>query len=186
MSILTSDGQVKRGLAKHGVLRHGTARRGSASAGVPDGVAAAPADGGAPGRVVVRLRRAAGEIRRPPTRARVVASRRPARAVQCAPNTVPVRWPWLVGLAVASCLAITGLGLIANGMAASDVPAQMATVSLAPGETLADLATRFAPASDIDAVVARIKQVNGLGDGAIAPGVPLTVPVQPGLTAGGR
>ena len=26
MSILTSDGQVKRSLAKHGVLRHGTAR----------------------------------------------------------------------------------------------------------------------------------------------------------------
>jgi hypothetical protein len=89
-------------------------------------------------------------------------------------------------LAVASCFAITGLGLFANGMAASDVPAQNATVSLAPGETLSDLATRFAPASDVDAVVTRIKQLNGLGDGAIAPGVPLAVPVQPSLTAGGR
>jgi hypothetical protein len=91
------------------------------------------------------------------------------------------RWPWLAGLAVAACLAITGLGLLAGGLATAEVPAQTAVVSVAPGETLSDLAARFAPGSDTGAVVERIKQLNLLEDTTLVPGIPLTVPVEAGL-----
>jgi hypothetical protein len=96
-----------------------------------------------------------------------------------------VRWPWLAALALVACLAVTGLGLFADGMAAAGVPAETATVSIAPGETLSDLAARFAPASDAGAVVDRIKALNGLHDAIIIPGTPITVPVQSGITAAG-
>jgi LysM repeat protein len=82
-------------------------------------------------------------------------------------------------------LIITGLGLFAGGMAAAEVPAETATVSVAPGETLSDIAIRFAPASDTGAVVERIKLLNGLHGAAIAPGTPLTVPVRSGLASSG-
>jgi hypothetical protein len=96
-----------------------------------------------------------------------------------------VRWPWLAGLAVAVCLAITGLGLLAGGMATAEVPAETAVVSVAPGETLSDLADRFAPGSDTGAVVERIKQLNMLEDATLVPGLPLTVPVEAGLPVPG-
>jgi hypothetical protein len=97
----------------------------------------------------------------------------------------PAQWPWLAGLAVAVCLIITGLGLFAVGMTTAEVPAETDTVSVAPGETLADLAARFAPGSDTGAVVERIKLLNRLDDVAIAPGTPLTVPMRPGPASAG-
>jgi hypothetical protein len=166
MSVLIGDGLVKQGFR--------------------EGAATVPANGdhgGAQGRGV-RPRRGAGETRRPPTRG-PVAARRPARIVVCGPKPSSTRWPWLAGLAVAMCLIITGLGQFANGMAASGLPAVTATVSPAPGETLSDLAMRFAPSSDVEAVVVRIKQLNGLDDDVLVPGVPLTVPIQPGVATAG-
>ncbi|SDZ07822.1 LysM domain-containing protein [Amycolatopsis xylanica] len=137
----------------------------------------------APERVApprLRVRRL-GETRRPPTRARVVAGRKAGAVAPCAPRRIAVRWPWLVALAVAAGLGVTGLGVLANGVSPSAVPEQTATVSVAPGETLSDIAARFAPGSETGAVVDRIKQLNDLQDAAIVPGLPLTVPVARGV-----
>ncbi|MEV4054303.1 LysM peptidoglycan-binding domain-containing protein [Amycolatopsis sp. NPDC049688] len=132
----------------------------------------------APLRPVRVLRGLRGEVKRPPTRARVVAGRRPAGAPCAAPRRVPVRWPWLAALAVASCLVVTGLGLLGGGTTAdAPVPAETATVSVGQGDTLSALAARFAPDSDPAAVVARIKELNRLDDAVLVPGLPLTVPV---------
>ncbi|GAB3143177.1 LysM peptidoglycan-binding domain-containing protein [Amycolatopsis stemonae] len=135
-----------------------------------------------PGPVrVTRGRR--GEIQRPPTRARVVAGRRPAGAPCAAPRRVPVRWPWLAALAVASCLVVVGLGLLGGGSASAPVPERTATVSVGQGDTLSSLAARFAPESDASAVVARIKELNRLDDAVLVPGLPLTVPVDGAVPA---
>jgi hypothetical protein len=90
---------------------------------------------------------------------------------------VPVRWPWLAALAVASCLVVTGLGLLGGGGAAAPVPATTATVSVGQGDTLSALASRFAPDSDTGAVVARIEELNRLDQPVLVPGLALTVPV---------
>jgi len=128
-------------------------------------------------RPVRVLRGRRGEVHRPPTRARVVAGRRPAGAPCAAPRRVPVRWPWLAGLAVASCLVITGLGLFGGGSAGAPVPERTAAVSVGQGDTLDSLAARFAPDSDPGAVVARIKELNRLDQAVLVPGLSLTVPV---------
>lgn len=128
-------------------------------------------------RPVRVLRGRRGEVQRPPTRARVVAGRRPAGAPCAAPRRVPVRWPWLAALAVASCLVVTGLGLLGGGGAAAPVPATTATVSVGQGDTLSALASRFAPDSDTGAVVARIEELNRLDQPVLVPGLALTVPV---------
>ncbi|MCU1680725.1 MAG: hypothetical protein JWQ81_1464 [Amycolatopsis sp.] len=130
-----------------------------------------------------RSRRALGETRRPPTRARVIAGHRAPSVAPCGPRRVSLHWPWLVGLALASAMAVTGLGLLAGAMSPTDVPSQTATVSVTPGETLSELAARFAPESDPGAVVARIKALNGLDDATLVPGLPLSVPVGPGGAA---
>ncbi|HET6501338.1 MAG TPA: hypothetical protein VFG87_11310 [Amycolatopsis sp.] len=127
---------------------------------------------GTPGRA----RRAAGESRHPPARAHVVAGRHRPPVPGCAPRRV-ARWPWLAAAAVATGLAVTGLGVFADGVSAA-VPDRTATVQLEPGQTLADLARRYAPDSDPGLVVARIRELNRLGDAEAVPGLPLTVPVE--------
>jgi hypothetical protein len=131
----------------------------------------------APPRPVRVLRGRRGEAQRPPTRARVVAGRRPAGAPCAAPRRTSVRWPWFAALAVASCLLVTGSGLLSGGLTDAPVPGRTATVSVEQGDTLASLALRFAPDSDPDAVVARIKELNRLDQAVLVPGLPLTVPV---------
>ena len=137
----------------------------------------------APPRPVRVLRGRRGEVQRPPTRARVVAGRGPAGSPCAAPRRVPVRWPWLAGLAVASCLVVTGLGLFGGVAANAPVPARTATVSVGQGDTLSSLAARFAPDSDASAVVARIKDLNRLDEAILVPGLPLTVPVADAVPA---
>ncbi|WP_245633827.1 LysM peptidoglycan-binding domain-containing protein [Amycolatopsis jejuensis] len=134
--------------------------------------AAVPAN---PGRTA-RDRR--GEPVRPPSRARVVAGA--AKQTTCGTGTVTrpsVRWPWLVAIAVAACLVVTGLGIFGAGTPGGAVPSQTASVSVQPGDSLHALAARFAPDADQGAVVARIKELNGLDDSPLLPGMPLTVPV---------
>lgn len=127
--------------------------------------------------------RAAGETCRPPTRARVVAGRRVSAVAPCAPRRLAVRWPWLVALAIVAGLGVTGLGALANGISPSAVPEQTVSVSVAPGETLSDIAARYAPDSEPAAVIDRIKELNGLQDAVIVAGLPLTVPAAPGVAA---
>lgn len=137
---------------------------------------------------VVRGGRA--EPLRPPTRARVVAGRRPGVATASpacpAPRRLPLRWPSLVGMALLVAGVITGSGLFLAGVPGVAVPERTTTVSVSSGETLSDLATRFAPGSDTGAVVAKIKELNSLEDAVLVPGLPLTVPVATEIAEGGR
>ncbi|MEV6911015.1 LysM peptidoglycan-binding domain-containing protein [Amycolatopsis sp. NPDC051071] len=137
---------------------------------------------------VTRGRRA--EPLRPPTRARVVAGRRPGVATAApacpAPRRLPLRWPSLVGMALLVAAFVTGLGLFLAGVPGAAVPERTAIVSVSEGETLSDLAARFAPGSDTGAVVAKIKELNSLQDAVIVPGLPLTVPVAAQVADGGR
>ncbi|MEU6646791.1 LysM peptidoglycan-binding domain-containing protein [Saccharomonospora sp. NPDC046836] len=130
-----------------------------------------------PGRVVRRPR--TGELRRPPTRGRVVAGRRAAAVRTCAPRAVAPRWSLLVAIGVAVGAGLLGLGVLAGGMAgggAATVPTGTAIVSVAPGDTLWDVAERSAPGSDPAAVVERIQELNGLTGAQVAAGTPLVVP----------
>jgi hypothetical protein len=129
-----------------------------------------------------RARRRAAEPRRPPGRARFVAGLRPVPVPDCAPRQVAPRWPWLAALAVAAALIITGLGVFATGMS-RPVPDRTATVFVARGQTLRELAREYAPDSDQAAVVSRIRELNALGDEVLVPGMPLTVPVGSGAAA---
>lgn len=132
----------------------------------------------------VRPRRA-GETRRPPTRARVVAGRGRAVVPSCTPRRVVPRWPWLAAVALVTGLVFTGLGVFAEGMSGA-VPQQTATVTVGAGETLWDVARHYAPSADTGAVVARIRQLNDLGGATVVPGLPLTVPVDAQPVSAGR
>lgn len=137
---------------------------------------------GSRARMPVRARRRTGEPRRPPGRARLVAGHRPPPVPGCAPRRVAPRWPWLAALAVTMALIITGLGVFSAAMTPS-IPDRTATVFVVRGQSLGELAREYAPDSDPAAVVARIRQLNGLDDGALVPGMPLTVPVGSGAPA---
>ncbi|MFD2418764.1 LysM peptidoglycan-binding domain-containing protein [Amycolatopsis pigmentata] len=137
---------------------------------------------GSRARMPVRARRRAGEPRRPPGRARLVAGRRPLPRPGCAPRRVAPRWPWLAALAVTMALIITGLGVFSAAMTPS-VPDRTATVFVARGQSLGELAREYAPDSDPAAVVARIRQLNRLDGDVLVPGMPLTVPVSSGAPA---
>ncbi|ANN16447.1 hypothetical protein SD37_12830 [Amycolatopsis orientalis] len=137
---------------------------------------------------VVRGGRA--EPLRPPSRARVVAGRRPGVATAApgcpAPRRLPLRWPSLVAMALLVAGVVTGLGLFLAGTPGTAVPERTTTVSVSGGESLSDLAARFAPGSDTGAVVAKIKELNSLQDAVLVPGLPLTVPVAAEVAEGGR
>ncbi|WP_245975623.1 hypothetical protein [Amycolatopsis palatopharyngis] len=107
-----------------------------------------------------------------------------ARPATCAPGRqVAVRWPWLFALAAGSALLVVMLGLLAGNVAraGAPVPEQTTLVSVSAGETLSELAGRYAPASDTTEVVRRIRQLNDLDSAAVPAGLPLAVPYQPGL-----
>lgn len=133
----------------------------------------------------VRARRPAGETRRPPTRARVVAGRGRPGAADCGPRHVLPRWPWLAAVAVVAALVITGLGVFAGEMS-PPIPSRTATVTVGDGQTLWDVARQYAPSSDADDVVARIEQLNNLQGDTVFAGLPLTVPVDSAPPAAGQ
>lgn len=139
-----------------------------------------PATGRATGNETLPRQRARprrhGEPRRPPTRARVVAGRGRAAVPDCPPRRVLPRWPWLVAAAVVVGLFFTGLGAFAGEMSGG-VPERTATVTVGGGQSLWDIAREYAPSARTADVVLRIKQLNGLADATLVPGLPLTVPV---------
>ncbi|OZM74658.1 hypothetical protein CFN78_05035 [Amycolatopsis antarctica] len=122
-----------------------------------------------------------GEVRRPPTRVRVVAGRGRAARPACAPRRMAPRWGWLLLLGLAVFAAVVGLGVLAQSVpAASGVPEETALVSVAPGETLWEVASRYAPDSEPASVVRRIEELNGLAGSGVSPGMAIAVPVQGG------
>ncbi|GAA5114451.1 LysM peptidoglycan-binding domain-containing protein [Haloechinothrix salitolerans] len=127
------------------------------------------------GRVPGRLRPGGGARVRPTvTRPAVSACmvRRPAVG-------------WRVALAVAAsvCAVTVGFGAVVGGLAggvASAVPESTTVVAVAPGESLWQLAERYAPGVDTSAVVARIEELNGVSTGEVTAGAVLSVPISRG------
>jgi hypothetical protein len=112
---------------------------------------------------------------RPPGRRHPAAAPHVLPRVACDHRRAPIALPYLVALAVAVCLAVIGLAVLAN-MGSPAVPERTAVVRVEPGESLLELAERVAPGSDPHAVVVRIRELNGLGGSGVRPGQPLRVP----------
>lgn len=116
--------------------------------------------------------------RRPSTRPR------PLAVHQAAPDPVacevrPRRHPAVQFVAYAAVAAsfaalLSLLYLYISG--ATTVPERTNVVHVQVGETLWDVAERSAPASDPDAVVSRIRELNSLPDTDVVPGQSLVVP----------
>jgi hypothetical protein len=83
----------------------------------------------------------------------------------------------LLAVAGVACAAVVGLGVL-SGSGAESVPHRTTVVRVEPGESLWELAGRVAPGSDADAVVDRIRELNGGLEGGVTPGQPLTVPAE--------
>lgn len=116
--------------------------------------------------------------RRPSTRPRPASVREtPPDTAAChvRPRRHPAVQFTLYALAAAAlAAALSFLYLYATG--ATTVPERTAVVHVQVGETLRDVAERSAPASDPDAVAARIRELNDLPGDDVTPGQPLTVP----------
>ena len=165
--------------------RHRTthARRGHLRVVRSAGGDVSPPSPAAPVRGSTRVLR--DEPRRPPTRGRVVAGRRRARPASCPGRMEARRWGWLAGLAAAVCAAVIGLGAFGSEMAgAAAVPDRTVLVPVGEGETLWEVASRYAPDSEPAEVVRRIEELNQLAAADVLPGMALAVPAQPGALPG--
>lgn len=114
--------------------------------------------------------------RRPPTRRHPAGAPRVLTRAACATRRARLSVAWVLVVASVSCAAVVGLGALSDAMAPA-VPSSTTVVRVKPGESLWELAGRVAPGVDASAVVARIKELNGV-EGAVQPGQPLTVPVE--------
>lgn len=128
-------------------------------------------------RAVRRTSQAA--LRRPPAGVRV-AGRPRMRPTSCAIARPRPGWRLLVLLTAGAFAAMVLLGSMIGGLAgaAHGVPERTALVTVEPGQSLWDIATTYAPASDPRAVVERIEELNDLTAGALPTGYPLSVPIQ--------
>lgn len=136
------------------------------------------------GRVARPVRRTGQVARRRPPSGVVAMDPRPvARVASCRVERDERKSPLVLTLA-ASVFAIVALfGVVVGGMAEgadAPVPDRTVLVSVAPGQSLWDLAAEYAPDSDPRDVVERIQTLNELSSGAVAAGYPLAVPVQAG------
>lgn len=186
MSVLfDEDVRGVRRVRRHSVRRFGfRSSRGVRGGAV--GAVGAVGVAGSPPRQAPALRRRGAEPLRPPTRSRVEIGRvRPRGPVSCASGGVSRRWVGLLALGVAVCAGVLGVGALGQGLAGSraSVPAETALVSVGAGETVSDMASRFAPDSEAAAVVHRIEELNGLDGAALLPGMVLVVPRQEGVSA---
>jgi hypothetical protein len=116
--------------------------------------------------------------RRPSTRPRPLAVHRTAPdpvACEARPQRHPVvQFVAYAAVAASFAALLSLLYLYVSG--ATTVPERTNVVHVQVGETLWDVAERNAPASDPDAVVARIVELNSLPDADVVPGQSLVVP----------
>ncbi|NNG36075.1 LysM peptidoglycan-binding domain-containing protein [Nakamurella aerolata] len=64
-----------------------------------------------------------------------------------------------------------------GGGSAAPAPVSVSTVTVQPGESVWQIASRVAPGADTRQVVQQIRDLNGLGSGSeLVPGVQLSVP----------
>jgi hypothetical protein len=116
---------------------------------------------------------------RPPNRRHAASAPRHLASVACGHRSAPIPMAYVILLGLAVCLAVVGLGILANaGAGTPNVPTSTAVVRVEPGENLSQLAERVAPHSDPAAVVDRIRELNSLAGSDLRPGQPLTVPVE--------
>ncbi|QQQ77908.1 LysM peptidoglycan-binding domain-containing protein [Saccharothrix sp. 6-C] len=116
--------------------------------------------------------------RRPSTRPRPLAVR-PTAPEPIACEVRPRRHPAVqfAGYATAAALFAALLSLLfLYSSGATTVPERTNVVHVQVGESLWDVAERSAPASDPDAVVARIRELNSLPGSDVVPGQALVVP----------
>ncbi len=121
-------------------------------------------------------------LRRPPSGVRTVAGTPHLRPTACAVRRSERRWSVLAAIVGGACALVVMLGGALGGMAdgvSTEVPPRTMLVTVGAGESLWDVAAAYAPGSDPRAVVQRIVELNGLTDGSVPAGYPLTVPVQP-------
>lgn len=104
-----------------------------------------------------------------------VPTRRPTVA-SCEETYARRRFVALLGVAAASAAAVIGLGLLAASTGGDGVPDRTAITEVRGGETLWDIASRVAPDSPRQAVVERIRLLNGMEGSTLHPGQPLVVP----------
>ncbi|RZS30578.1 LysM domain-containing protein [Herbihabitans rhizosphaerae] len=126
-------------------------------------------------------RRRPVEPTRPPTRERAASAPPVPAGTVCGQRPGRLRMRWLVMLGAAVFAAVVGLGLFADAVVGSPedaLPQTTAVVHVGAGESLWEVASRTLPDADTSAVVERIKELNRLGNAAVSPGQPLTVPVR--------
>jgi len=100
----------------------------------------------------------------------------PARRVGASPAHLTRRGRLVVVLGALLLLVLAGftLGRVSSQAAGPTRP--LPTVTVAPGETLWQIAARVAPHGDRRVLVQRIEVLNGLGDGRVVAGQQLRLP----------
>ncbi|GAA4885543.1 hypothetical protein [Actinomycetospora straminea] len=157
-------------------------------AGRPQPAGSRPARSADPGDVRGPVRPAGrrGPAALPPVRPRV-AGGGAARRVELVPAVAPavLRRRRVAAVVVLGVLLGVLVGVLAGlvvpstapGAAPTPVPAGTTVAVVGAGESLTDVAGRVAPGADTDAVVTRIRELNGMeGASSLAPGRPLVVP----------
>lgn len=124
-----------------------------------------------PSRVAPPRRRA---VRRPAGLTAAAPVRQPV--VSCTPNYVRRRLVALLVVGLVTAAAVVALGMLAGAAAGDGVPERTAVVEVRQGESLWELAERVAPDSQPQAVVERIRELNGMHGSTVHPGQPLLVP----------
>jgi hypothetical protein len=119
-------------------------------------------------------RQAHRPVRRPAGLAVALPARPPVTS--CGPDYGRRRLFGLLVLAVATAVLVAGLLALRAAAADDGVPRGTTVVEVRTGETLWDLAERVAPQSPPQAVVERIRELNGMRGSTIHPGQPLLVP----------
>lgn len=102
-----------------------------------------------------------------------------ARGIELAPCSVEAarRPVALLAVMVVTFAVVCGLALLGETAAAfSEMPRETSVVRVGAGETVWDVAERVAPGSDVRAVAARIRELNGMPGSAVEAGLPLRVP----------
>ena len=116
--------------------------------------------------------------RRPVRRPAGLAAASPVRpaVTSCAPDYPRRRLFGLLVVGLVAAAAVVALSMLRSAAADTGVPERTTVVEVRTGESLWELAERVAPQSPPQAVVERIRQLNGMSGSTVHPGQPLLVP----------
>lgn len=100
-----------------------------------------------------------------------------SRPVPCGRPRGTGEWGWLLSVAALTFLMVLLVGMFGIDGGRAPVPARTTVVQVGAGDTLWNIADRFAPGSDPREVVRRIVELNDLGASAARAGQSLVVPI---------